>query len=151
MTECAHAIVSRIFSTCRKRQSTISDTMASARSSEDEMHSADEEKLLIPEEHQTASKTETPPLNIRLWLSIGVNTLATVAIVGTLKKTSLTTLTTSRSSRTNVSSSTKLYDTSKSPSQPSTSSSHSPFCTSYQDQVSTCSKPSGSTRYKSCR
>ena len=47
----------------------------------DEVEGKDEEKALLLEESQDPSTTDTTPLNIKLWLSIGVNTLATIAIV----------------------------------------------------------------------
>ena len=47
----------------------------------DEVEAKDEEKALLPEEPYDAGTYERPPLNMKLWLSIGINTLATIAIV----------------------------------------------------------------------
>ena len=50
-------------------------------SSNGSQETKDEEKGLLSEEHCDPGATEAQPLNIKLWVSIGLNTLATVAIV----------------------------------------------------------------------
>ena len=52
-----------------------------ASSTTDETRSSDEEKALLSEEHQEHTSTDTIPRNAKLWLSIAVNVIATVAIV----------------------------------------------------------------------
>lgn len=55
--------------------------MTMASSSEDETRSIDEEKALLSEESRHPNMAEAAPLNAKLWISIAVNTIATVAIV----------------------------------------------------------------------
>jgi hypothetical protein len=52
-----------------------------ANSNVDEIEAKDEENALLPEEPHSPATADTTPLNVKLWLSIGVNTLATIAIV----------------------------------------------------------------------
>jgi hypothetical protein len=50
-------------------------------SSKDDTQMEDEEKSLLFEEPHSPTASDAAPLNAKLWLSIAVNTIATVGIV----------------------------------------------------------------------
>ena len=52
-----------------------------ASSNTDEKQSVNEEEGLLSEDHQEHTTTGTEPFKAKLWLSIAVNVIATVAIV----------------------------------------------------------------------
>lgn len=53
-----------------------------ARSSMDDTEIMDEEKALLPDEFLVPDASDTTPVNVRLWASIAINTIATCLIVG---------------------------------------------------------------------
>jgi hypothetical protein len=81
--ECTHVeVVRTYFYYYRLRlTSTIPNSTNMANRNVNEVETNDEEKALLPEEPYDAGTYERPPLNMKLWLSVGVNTLATIAIV----------------------------------------------------------------------